>query len=419
MNTRSSKRSRVASIESRLKSGLSTMSKNSKTFKKSKRPTQTRKRKNLMNARSAATNENQAVMSPIGALNENHSGMNPIRALNEEEEEEEDQDYGLILPSSNAGPNVGVNLKELDLAGVNDNAYPGRTQTENPLTAHNFTGDPPPGQVLGYGVSKTVWSNGPHAIVNATLQQRQVRDKAKDEYNFTKILHAKFGFFPIVSQIPHLIGKKFNKFVYFSEMARKVPFITREQGESYLTQGFQMFDTLYERSDEYFMLLIDIKPDNFGIVERDGRDTLIWLDIDTQCIMAVRKRPDRPDKKEFFMKYQQLLLLLTFVLYTRCPDRYEICTSFAERLGITKYYLQWVFNYEFDRDEEIELTGYHQRFLLSCGLNRSANDIARASHFRYFMTPPFHLKYYLSSNYELFKNLLPIDSISNNFDPNY
>jgi hypothetical protein len=132
--------------------------------------------------------------------------------------------------------------------------------------------------------------------------------------------------------------------------------------------------------------------------------------------MAVRKRPD---KKDFFMKYQQLLLLLTFVLYTRCPGKDSLCTEFAERLGITKYDLHWVFNYAFERDEEIELAGYHQRFLLSCGLTLSANDIARASHFRYFMTPPFHLKYYLSSNYKLIEDLLPIDSISNNFDPNY
>jgi len=329
-------------------------------------------------------------------------------------DEEHEINYGLIFnsPSTNTDPL----LRTLELAGPSVKKYTGPPKKATGLLMHDFRDDPPPGRVIGYGVSKTVWSNDSHAIVNATRDQHHERDKASEEYNFTKILQAKYAIFPIVTQIPHLIGKKFNKFVYFSEMARKVPFITREQGESYLTQGFQMFDTLYERSDEYFMLLIDIKPDNFGIVERDGRDTLIWLDIDTQCIMAVRKRPD---KKEFFMKYQQLLLLLTFVLYTRCPDRYEICTSFAERLGITKYYLQWVFNYEFDRDEEIELTGYHQRFLLSCGLNHSANDIARASHYRYFMTPPFHLKYYLSSNYELFKRLLPFDPIPNNFEPNY
>ena len=338
--------------------------------------------------------------------------MNPIRS--ESSNEEENRNFGLILARQNAGPIVGVNLEELDLAGRNSTEYTGPTQNDN-ADEHDFRGDPPPQLVLGYGISKTVWTNGTHAIVNAKEEQHQVRDKAKDEYNFTKILHAKFGFFPIVSQIPHLTGKRFDKFVYYSEMAQKVPFTTREQGEFFLTQGFEMFNTLYESRDEYFMLLIDIKPDNFGIVTRAGVSTLIWLDIDTQCIMAVRKRPDNPDKKEFFMKYQQLLLLLTFVLHTRCPGRYELCTLFAERFGITKYYLHWVFNYAFDRDEEIELTGYHQRFLLSCRLNRSANDIAKATRFRYFMTPPFHLKYYLSSNYEAFKNLLPYDSIAENY----
>ena len=343
--------------------------------------------------------------------------MNPIiSAGSNEDEEVEDRNFGLILQSPNAYPTVGVNIGSLELAGPNGNEYTGPTQNANGLLSHDFRVNPPVNRVIGYGVSKTVWTNGTRPIVNATREQLQVREKAKDEYNFTKILHAKYGFFPIVSQIPHLVGKNFNKFVYFSEMAQKVPFRTRADGEFYLRQGFQMFQTLYDSADEYFMFLIDIKSDNFGIVEREGRPTLIWLDIDTQCIMAVRKNEE---KKDFFMKYQQLLLLLTFVLFTRCPERDELCTMIAEEFDITQYDLYMVYNYVFYTEEAKELAGYHQRFLLSCGLNRSANDIAKAIHYGYFMTPPYHLKYYLSSNYERIKNLLPADPIPENWDPNF
>jgi hypothetical protein len=443
MHTRSSKRSRVASIASRLKSGLSTMS---KKFKKTK-GSNTRKRKGSatnenqavmspirtlnenhsgMNARRPATNENQAVMSPIGALNvhtslmnarraalsENHSGMNPNRSLSEEEEEEEDQEFRLI--NSNQVSNVVVNLEGLDLAGVNENDY----TNVNALSMHNFREDPPLNQVLGSGISKTVWSNGLHAIVNATQKQRPSRENAKEEFNFTKILRSKFDFFPNVSQIPHLVGKKFKKFVYFSEMAKKVPLTTREEGKNYLTHANQMFKTLYDSDDEYFMLLLDIKPENFGIVKRDGHDTLIWLDIDTQCIMAVRKIPE---ERDFYIKYQQLLLLLTF-LYTSCEGKEVLCTEFAIKNGITKNDLTSALSYlsyskEAKQQKDRELAGFHQRFLLSCGLDRSANDTAAALYYGYLTSPPFHLIFYLGSNYDYFNSALPHHWMSGNYVP--
>jgi len=340
--------------------------------------------------------------SPASSANEKSMSSN-----------EDERNYGLILKSPRA-PNASPLLRTLDLAGPAVKEYTGPSKKATGLLMHDFRGDPPPDRVIGYGLSKTVWSNESHAIVNATRDQHQVREKAKEEYNFTKILQAKYAIFPIVSQIPHLIGKKYKKFVYFSEMAQKVPFRDRADGEFYLRQGFQMFNYLYDRDEEYFMLMLDIKPDNFGIVDRGG-PTLIWLDIDTQCIMAVRKRPE---KKEFFMKFQQLLLLLTF-LYTPCPERNQLCSSFAREFNITKYDLYWVINYVFQPKEVREIAGYHQRFLLSCGLNLSANDTARAIEYGYFITPPYHLKYYLSSNYKLIEDLLPDDPIPYNFDPNY
>ena len=379
------------------------------------------------------THKNNQVLSPNISAEEEEEEEDEEDEY-EYEEEEEDINFGIINP--NARLNVGVNLGRLDLAGPNETEYTGPTKSANALTKHDFRRNPHRNRVLGYGISKTVWSNGSRAVVNAKRTQRHVRDKAKEEYNFTKILHAKFDFFPNVAQIPHLIGKNFNKFVYFSEMAQKVPLTTRAEGELYLREASKMFERLYETKDEYFMLLLDIKPENFGIVDRGLGPTLIWLDVDTQCIMAVRKKPE---KKDFYIKYQQLLLLLTF-LKTSCPRKEELCTSVAEEFHITKYDLQSFLNYEFEqteqkeskeekeqkerekerkRIEDTELAGYHQRFLLSCGLNRSANHTAGALLHGYFISPPYHLRFYIGDkyNYEYFKNLLPDVSIAENYVP--
>ena len=291
------------------------------------------------------------------------------------------------------------------------------------LQMHDFREPPPPALVKGYGSSKTFWhipgsdGTGTRGIVNATVEQQQIREKAKDDYKYTKILHDKYGVFSEVTQIPQLVGKKFKKFVYFAEMAQKVTFRTNVEGDFYLRNAFKLFKALYDSHDEYFMVLIDIKPDNFGIIDRGNGPTLICIDIDTKDIIAVPKRLEA--KTKFFMKYQQLLLLMTFFLFTNCPQKNQLFKTFADFYGLTKYDFYRVYNYVFSSEDVTELATYHQRFLISHGLEHSANDIARAVRYGYFMPPPYHLKYYLRDNYQVIIDLLSGDSIAENYYPNF
>lgn len=317
-------------------------------------------------------------------------------------------------------------LEDVEGLEPSNNEYTGPDPNLNNapyLEMHDFRGPPPPGLVKGFGASKTFWhipgvgGTGTKGIVNATEEQDQLREKAKDDYKYTKILHAKYGVFSEVAQIPHLVGKKFKKFVYFAEMAQKVPFTTNVEGDFYLRKGFKLFQALYDSHDEYFMVLIDIKPDNFGIVDRGKGPTLIWLDIDTKDIMAVSKRLEA--KTKFFMKYQQLLLLMTFVLFTNCPQKNELFKTFANFYGLTKYDFYRVCNYVFSSEDVTELATYHKKFLSSHKLEHSANDVDMSIRYGYFRPPPYHLKYYLRDNYQVIVDLLSGDSIAANYDGNF
>ena len=403
---------------------------NSRTNSRKKSRTNSRKNSTSLGA------VNEAIeLAEANELAEENELAEANELASNEEEEEENINFGIILRQK---PRADPILDELELVGPNsegpNSTYAGPSRLiktmkqKNPkkvrirsVSNHDFRDDPPLGMVIGKGTSKTVWyipgaeGTGPRVIVNAQKSQYQHRENAKEEYNYTKILNKKYSLFPVVSEIPHLVGKKFKKFVYFSEIAQKVPFETRADGENYLRSALKLFKTLYEIPGEHFMVLIDIKPDNFGIVDRGDGPTLIWLDIGTREIMAVRKRLEA--KHKFFMKYQQLLLLLTFFLHTKCPEKSELCRSIASELGITKYDLYRVFNYVFPHKDVTDLAGYHQRFLLSLGLNRSANAIARAVHYKYFMPPPYYLIYYLHSYYKVIEDLLFPVSPGENVEP--
>lgn len=73
------------------------------------------------------------------------------------------------------------------------------------LSIHDFSEDPPLSLVKGYGQTKTVWhipgseGTGSKVIINATKKQDQIKEKAKDDYKYTKILHDKYGFFSEVT----------------------------------------------------------------------------------------------------------------------------------------------------------------------------------------------------------------------------
>ena len=419
MNTRSRSRSRSIS-----RTQASAINSGRKLGRKSKR-----------GARNNSKNKSRKNSTSLGVNIAEPAKKNELSSNEEEEEEEEEENinFGIILGET---PNKDPILEELDL--VLPNSEEDRKLIKSIKTRktkkskrekiiprrvenHDFSDDPPESLVIGKGTSKTVWyipgaeGTGQKVIVNAQKRQHQDRENAKEEYNYSKILKNKHDFFPVVSEIPHLVGKKFKKFVYFSEIAQKVPFETREDGEFYLRSALQLFKTLYEIPGEHFIVLIDIKPDNFGIVDHGSGPTLIWLDIGTREIIAVRKTLEA--KHNFFMKYQQLLLLLTFFLYTKCPDKSKLCTQIASEFRITKYDLYRVFNYVFPEEDVIDIAGYHQRFLLSLGLNRSANAIARAVNYKYFMPPPYYLIYYLQSYYKEIEDLLLPVSPAENFVP--
>jgi hypothetical protein len=59
---------------------------------------------------------------------------------------------------------------------------------------------------------------------------------------------------------------------------------------------------------------------------------------------------------------------------------------------------------------------YHQRFLLSHGLEHSSNDIERSVRIGYYRPPPFHLRYYLRDNYQVIVDLLSGESMVANYD---
>jgi hypothetical protein len=341
-------------------------------------------------------------------LNSKRGRVNPLLSISEDNE-------GLI---ENAEP---------VLKAVKETIYTGPDPNLNNapyIQTHDFREPPPPELVKGRGSSKTVWhipgseGTGTRVIVNATEEQHQIREKARDDYNYTKLLHDTYGCFSEVTEIPHLVGKKFEKFVYFAEIAQRVTFRTALEGDFYLRHAFRLFNALYSAPGEHFMVLIDIKPDNFGIVDHGNGPTLICIDIDTKDIIAVRKSLEA--KTKFFMKYQQLLLLMTFFLFTNCPQKAQLFKTFADFYGLTKYDFYRVYNYVFSKEDVTELTTYHQRFLHSHGLSHSAKDIERSVRVGYYRPPPFHLRYYLRDNYQVIVDLLSGESIAANYDhPNF
>jgi len=266
--------------------------------------------------------------------------------------------------------------------------------------------NPAKSRTLGSGRDKTVWcepdGNGSRVIVNSNTSQNPIKEKTQDDFKFTQMIYAEYGFFSVVTKIPQIKDKKLNKFVYFAEMAQKIPFKTREDGVFYLDQVFNIIARLRTPVNGMITALVDIKPENFGIVERGGTSTVIVIDIDTGEIIKV---PVSFEAKHnhFFYKYQQYMVLATFFLHTTCPDKEELCEEYARRHCLSQTGLDEIIGYKIPSKEGDEIVRLNMSYLDSIKLTHSS-----INYNEYYSEAPFHLTQYLREpDLTEFRNVLP------------
>jgi hypothetical protein len=299
---------------------------------------------------------------------------------------------------------------------------------------YNFS-KPPPKSVLK-GRTKTVWiypkliQGTPRIIVNSSPEQYKFTTLhvRLEEYFFTKKLSKALPYIVDLGEILYT-G---DKLLYSAEHARK-PEINWDLHDKYTKEGLSILKDFTINTGLYF---IDGGVQNFGIVKRDVKDTLVILDLDPIWCIKMPKYIDTIEINEILMfddyiRYFYVILFFQvyteeYVIYERKNDVEnmaffnkkinELLLYFIEKhsLRLDKEILSTIYHTYLDDQLDIEIHQYffdfHYDWLGENGYNESQQNFEKTfERDRYLQVFNSVLyKCFTKDQYEVLYNIVPL-----------